>query len=582
MKGIMSQVNQVLDAETVKLVAADFEVEVLDRDEGGVETMARKTTDYLLESDMDYLQIRPPVVTVMGHVDHGKTSLLDYIRDTKVAVGEAGGITQAIGAYTCEVPFGEDINQITFLDTPGHEAFSAMRARGTRVTDIAIIVVAADDGVRPQTLEAIAHAQAAQVPIVVAINKVDKEGANVERVKQEMAEAGLLPEEWGGSAQMVPISAKTGEGVDSLLETVLLVAEVEQLMANPDKNAVGTVIEAHLDRRTGPVASLLIAAGTLRPGDVVVAGTAYGKVRTLVGSRGDVEEAGPSVAVQMVGLNTVPTAGDEFRVCETEQEARRQAEEELERSRIVRLAEQAGTTMVTVQSLASMDDGDMPMEALQRLNVIVKADVSGTLEAIKSALGTLPQDRVALRFLLAAPGEITASDVDLAYASAGVIIGFNTEPGDSVLALAKQRGVEIVTYRVIYDLVDEMRVRMEGRLAAVEERVDVGEAQVRAIFGGGSGKVAGCLVTDGYLRRDCHVDVMRGRKRQVVHTGKLSSLRRVKDAVKEVPAGTECGAAIDGFLDWEEGDIIACYELRSRTRTLEEASNKGQPALAAV
>ncbi|EIE18948.1 initiation factor 2 [Coccomyxa subellipsoidea C-169] len=574
MQGIMVQVNQVLDKATVKMVAEAFEVEVLDKEEEGVDFMARKTVDYTEDEDEESLLPRAPIVTVMGHVDHGKTSLLDHIRKTRVAVGEAGGITQAIGAYTVDVPTADGPKQITFLDTPGHEAFSAMRARGTRVTDIAIVVVAADDGVRPQTIEAISHAKAAGVPILVAINKIDKEGANVERVKQGLSEAGLLPEEWGGQTPMVAISAKKGDGVDGLLETVLLMAEVEELVANPDRLARGTVIESHLDKRTGPVATVLVAAGTLRNGDVVQAGSTYGKVRSLRESSGDVTEAGPSIAVQMVGLNGVPTAGDEFAVCASEQEARKQAEAIEIGMRMDRLAQQMGDSMVTTNTLASMDEDDET--ALKRLNLILKADATGALEAVKAAVGVLPQDRVSPRFLLAAASDISASDVDLAFASGALILGFNIEPSESVQAAAKQYGVDVRSYRVIYDMVDDLRALMEGKLAPTEERLPQGSAEVRAVFGSGSRVVAGCMVTDGSIRKGSLAVVKRGKK--TVHEGKVASLRRVKDDVKEVSAGLECGVGVENFTNFKEGDTLELFEVKIKQQTLEEARLVTAPA----
>ncbi|KAK9814669.1 hypothetical protein WJX72_009524 [[Myrmecia] bisecta] len=571
-KGLMVQVNSTLDKEAIKLVAEEYGVDVIDKDEEDVTSAAKKTVDYLEDEDADFLQPRPPVVTVMGHVDHGKTSLLDFIRKTKVAAGEAGGITQAIGAYTVGVDTGEvddqTRHQVTFLDTPGHEAFSAMRARGTKVTDIAIIVVAADDGVRPQTVEAISHARAAEVPIVVAINKVDKEGAQIDRVKQELSEAGLLPEEWGGSTPMVAISAKKGTGIDELLETVLLVAEVEQLMANPDKAARGTVIESHLDKKSGAVASVLVAAGTLRVGDVVSAGAAYGRVRSLGDSTGEVQQAGPSIAVQVTGMNSVSVAGDEFYVHDSLDEARKIAEAVEASQRLERLSQFAGSSMVTTKSFASIDDEES--EALQRLNIILKADASGSLEAVKAALGALPQDNVMLRFLLTAANEITESDIDLAFASDGYVIGFNVAPSEAVQAAAKNRGVDVRTYKVIYDLVDDMRAAMEGRLAPVEERTAIGNAVVRAAFGSGSRRVAGCMVTDGVLRKGCTVKVSRNGR--TLHEGEVISLRRIKDDVKEVTNGLECGMGVEGFNEWREDDQIEAYEVKAKQRTLEEAA----------
>ena len=495
-----------------------------------------------------------------------------------------------------------------------------MRARGTRVTDIAIIVVAADDGVRPQTLEAIAHARAAGVPIVVALNKMDKEGASPDRVKQELAEAGVVAEEWGGDVPVCPISAKKGDGVDALLETVCLVAELEELSANPDRPAVGTVLEASLDRRTGPTANVLVAAGTLRPGDVVVSGGAYGRVRSLLdGTGADVEAAGPSIAVKLVGLSAVPAAGEPFEVCETEQEARKKAEAAEAAARLARLQDAAATTRVTTMSLASMslDDDDFggamlsseagssgssssssgagggwssasggaggngvdgDVEALQRINVVLKADAAGAVEAIKAAAASLPQDRVTLRFLLAAAADITLSDVDLAFASDALVLGFNIEPSDAVAAAAKRSGVTIKSYRVIYDVLDDLRAAMEGRLATVDERLPLGEATVRAVFGSGSRRVAGCAVVEGSLRKGALAVVKRGKKggkAVVVAEGKITSLRRVKEDVKEVSgAGTECGVGVEGFAEWAEGDAIEVFELRAKQRTLEEASKE--------
>jgi translation initiation factor IF-2 len=569
MKGLAVQVNSTLDPETVKLVGEEYGVDVLDVDEESVEDSAKKSRDFLAEDDVEDLQSRPPVVTVMGHVDHGKTSLLDFVRKSKVAAGEAGGITQSIGAYTCSVDGGEGEKAVTFLDTPGHEAFSAMRARGARVTDIAIIIVAADDGVRPQTLEAISHAKAAGVPIVVAINKVDKEGANPERVKQELTEVELVPEEWGGKTPMVSISAKKGTGVDELLETVLLVAELEELVANPDRAATGTVLEAQLDRKSGPVTTLIVQNGELKVGDSIAAGSAYGKVRSMRTSAGDVNRIGPSMAAQVLGLNAVPQAGDEFEVFESETRARQAAEAVEDARRLERLSEMAGGgNMVTLSSLASMDD-DSEEQTLQRMNIILKADASGSCEAVKAALSALPQDTVMLRYLLAAPGDITASDIDLALASGGMVLGFNVQPSEAVAAEAKKNGITLRTYSVIYDLVDDVRAAMEGRLRTVEEKVKVGEAEVKAVFGSGNRKAAGCLVTDGTLTKEAVIYVKRGKK--TVFEGKLTSLRRVKDDVKEVPSGVECGIAAEGFRDWAEGDVVEAYDLVEKKLKLEEA-----------
>jgi len=574
MEGIMASVNQVLDRETVHLLVDPMEdVEVVDADEVPVEQAAKKSTKWIDEADADHLVPRPPVVTIMGHVDHGKTSLLDYVRKTKVVEGEAGGITQAIGAYTVAVPHDGSNSAITFVDTPGHEAFSAMRARGTKVTDIAVIVVAADDGVRPQTQEAISHARAAEVPIIIAINKVDKPDAAPDRVKQELADIGVMPEEWGGSIPMVPISAKHGQGVDDLLEEILLQADVAELVANPKRAARGTIIEAHLDKRKGAVATLLVQAGTLRVGDVVVAGCAFGKVKTLTESTGDVESATPSLAVQMSGLNAVPTAGDEFFVCADETEARKAAQAAEDAERVERLAATAGGgNLVTTKSWASMDE---EAETVHRLNIILKTDASGTLEAVKAALSTLPQDSVLLRFLLNTASQITVSDVDLALASQAIILGFNTELTDEVQAAAREKGVLLRSYDIIYELVDDVRAAMEGRLDTVEERTETGQAEVRATFGTGNRLVAGCMVTEGMLKKDAFLIVSRGSK--TVYEGPLTSLRRGKDDVKEVARGLECGIRVADFTGWKEGDKVTAVEISSKRRTLEEASVTERP-----
>lgn len=458
------------------------------------------------------------------------------------------------------------LNKIVY---PIVQAFSAMRARGAKVTDIAIIIVAADDGVRPQTLEAVSHAKAAGVPIVVAINKVDKEGANPERVKQELTEVELIPEEWGGKTPMVAISAKKGTGVDELLETVLLVAELEELQANTDRSARGTVLEATLDKKAGPIATVLVQNGTLKVGDAISAGSSFGKVRCMRSTVGEVAEAGPSIAVQVMGLNSVPTAGDEFCVFESEARARQAAESIEDARRLQRLADMAGGgSVVTLSSLASMDD-ESEEQALQRMNIILKADASGSVEAVKAALGALPQDSVMLRYLMAAPGEVTVSDIDLATASGGMVLGFGIQPSEAVVAAAKQANVNLSFYNVIYDLVDDVRAAMEGRLRMQEEKVSIGSAEVKAVFGSGSRKVAGCIVTDGVLRKGAVVVVRRGKRS--VYEGILTSLRRVKDDVKEVAAGVECGAGLEGFKEWEVGDVIEAYELVQKKLKLEEA-----------
>ena len=565
--------SQVLNKDQVTLVATAFECEVLEEGDVGIDSLAKKTTTYVDEEDLEYLQPRAPVVTIMGHVDHGKTSLLDYIRKTRVAAGEAGGITQAMGAYQVNPTIGGVVTTITFLDTPGHEAFSAMRARGARVTDIAIIVVAADDGVRPQTLEAIQHAQAAGVPIICALNKIDKEGANVERVKQELATASLVPEEWGGTVPCVPISAKKGTGVEALLETILLVAELQELAANPERSAAGTVVEAYVDKQRGVTATLLVQTGTLRTGDVVVCGPAWGRVRALLSDAGQrVQEAGPSTPVQMLGLDCVPTAGDEFDVCDSDDEARVRAQEVRDRLLAERIVEQSsGQTQRVGTAAAEATD-----EGVKRLNIVLKTDVSGSLEAVKAATGNIVQEKVQLRFLLAAAGEVNASDIDLASASEALVLAFNLPVSEDVLNKAKQKDVDVRTYDVIYGLVDDVKAAMEALLKPVTERVPLGTAEVRGVFGSGAGgKVAGCLVTSGKLVTKCQITVTRGK--EVVFTGRLDSLRRVKEVVKEVNNGTECGAGSE-FSGWKEGDKIEAYDLVTKRIILPFKQDASAPA----
>lgn len=582
LKGIATTVNQTLDEETIKLVCEEFGVEVVEAGSVKLEDMAKKTNEFLNEEDLENLQVRSPVVTIMGHVDHGKTSLLDFIRKSKVAAGEAGGITQAIGAYRVPVTVDGVEQSCVFLDTPGHQAFTAMRARGARVTDVAIIVVAADDGVRPQTEEAIAHARAANVPIVVAINKIDKEGASAERVMQELSGLGLMPEDWGGDIPMVQVSALKGQNVDSLLETVMLVAEFQELKANPNRSAQGTVIESCLDKTKGVLATLLVQNGTLKKGDVVLCGEAYGKIRALLDHTGArVEKAGPSTAVQVFGLSSVPIAGEEFEVLDSLEVARERAEQCAVETRLTRLAAQAAEGKVTLASLAtSVAAGQEGGVERHQLNVILKVDVQGTLEAIREALKTLPQDTVNLRMLLQAAGDVTVSDVDLAIASEGIIIGFNVNSPSAVQTYAESKGVEIRSYRVIYELIDDIRNAMEGLLDVVQEQVPIGKAEVRAVFTSGSGKVAGCMVTEGKLVKACGCKVVRGSS--VVHTGNLASLRRVKELAKEVIAGLECGVGVDNFNEWQEGDVIEAFTLVAKKRTLEEASVTTTSSLAAV
>jgi translation initiation factor IF-2 len=559
-KGIAANINQTLDIETTKMVAEEFDVLV---ETSEAESEAKKVTEMLDASDLEHLHRRPPVVTIMGHVDHGKTTLLDSIRKTKVAQGEAGGITQHIGAYHVDVEHAGEDHQIVFLDTPGHEAFTAMRARGTRVTDIAVLVVAADDGVRPQTIEAISHAKAAQVPLLVAINKVDKETAQPDRVKQELMEHGLVPEEWGGETIMVPVSALSGENLETLLEMIVLVAEVEDLQANPDRLARGTIIEANLDKARGPVATLLVQNGTLKVGDVLVAGSVFGKVRAMIDDRLQrVEEATPSFAVEVLGLNEVPAAGDEFEVYPDEKSARAVADKRASEQRQSRLQQAMASRRVTLNSLsAQAQEGD-----LKELNLLLKADVQGSIEAILAALQQLPQDEVQIRVLLAAPGEISETDVDLAAASGAVIVGFNTTLAPGARQSADRLGVDVRDYDVIYNLLDDIQGAMEGLLDPEMVEEALGQVEVRAVFPVRKGAVAGCYVLSGKVTRNCNLRVVRNG--EVVYTGKLDSLKRMKDDVKEVAAGFECGIGIDSFSAWQEGDIIDAFRLVTKRRTL--------------
>lgn len=559
-KGIAANINQTLDIETAKMVAEEFDVVV--ETEAAV-SEAKKVTEMIDAADLENLQRRPPVVTIMGHVDHGKTTLLDAIRKTKVAQGEAGGITQHIGAYHVDVEHAGQSHQIVFLDTPGHEAFTAMRARGTRVTDIAILVVAADDGVRPQTIEAISHAKAAEVPLIVAINKVDKETANPDRVKQELMEHSLVPEEWGGDTIMVPVSALSGENLDTLLEMIVLVAEVEDLHANPDRRARGTVIEANLDKARGPVATLLVQNGTLKVGDSLVAGPVLGKVRAMLDDRLQrVDKATPSFAVEVLGLNDVPAAGDEFEVYPDEKTARAVADKRMSEQRMSRLQQAMASRRVTLNTIsAQVQEGD-----LKDLNLLLKADVQGSIEAILAALQQLPQNEVQIRVLLAAPGEISETDVDLAAASGAVIVGFNTTLAPGARQSADRLGVDVRDYEVIYNLLDDIQGAMEGLLDPEMVEETLGQVEVRAVFPVRKGAVAGCYVLSGKVTRNCNLRVVRGG--EVVYTGKLDSLKRMKEDSKEVAAGFECGIGIDNFSDWKEGDIIDAFRMVTKRRTL--------------
>ena len=560
MQGIAVNVTQTLDIPTATQVAEELGVVVMVSE---AEAAATKSTEMIDAADLEKLQRRPPVVTIMGHVDHGKTTLLDSIRKTKVAQGEAGGITQHTGAYHVDVEHNGKTQQVVFLDTPGHEAFTAMRARGARVTDIAVLVVAADDGVQPQTVEAIGHARAAGVPLVVAINKVDKEEAQPDRIKQELMEYQLVAEEWGGDTIMVPVSAKTGENLDTLLEMLVLVSEIEELSANPDRPAKGTVIEAHLDKARGPVATLLIQNGTLHVGECLVAGSVFGKVRAMVDDRGArITDAYPSYAVEVLGMSDVPAAGDEFDVFLNEKEARSIADERSINQRQSRLQQAMASRRVTLSSLsAQASEGD-----LKELNLILKSDVQGSLEAILGALGQLPQDEVQVRVLLSAPGEITETDIDLAAASNAVIVGFSTTLATGARQAADREGVDIREYNVIYKLLDDIQGAMEGLLEPELVEEDLGQAEVRAVFPSGRGSVAGCYVLNGQLVRNCNIRVLR--KDKVVFSGILDSLRRIREDVKEVNTGFECGVGLPNFNSWEEGDIISAFRMVTKRRTL--------------
>ena len=559
-KGITATVTQSLDLATIETVAEEFGVPVLQDD---IQEAAEKTVDMIESEDVDNLIRRPPVITVMGHVDHGKTSLLDSIRESRVASGEAGGITQHIGAYQVEFEHESKKKKLTFLDTPGHEAFTAMRARGTKVTDVAVLVVAADDGCRPQTLEAISHARAAKVPIVVAINKIDKEGASPDRVKQELSEKDLIAEDWGGDTVMVPVSAIKKQNIDKLLEMILLVSEVEDLQANPDRFAKGTVIEAHLDKAKGPVATLLVQNGTLKSGDVLAAGSVLGKIRAMVDEHGNrIKEAGPSFPVEALGFSEVPTAGDEFEVYPDEKTARAIVAERATDARATKLAQQMASRRVSLSSLSTQaNDGE-----LKELNLILKADVQGSVEAILGSLEQLPKNEVQVRVLLSAPGEITETDIDLAAASGSVIIGFNTSLASGAKRAADANDVDIREYEVIYKLLEDIQLAMEGLLEPDLVEESLGKAEVRATFAVGKGAIAGCYIQTGKLQRNCSLRVLRSDK--VIFEGNLDSLKRSKDDVKEVNTGFECGVGCDKFSSWNEGDVIEAFKFVTKKRTL--------------
>ncbi|MCI5993618.1 MAG: translation initiation factor IF-2 [Clostridiales bacterium] len=542
--GVMASVNQNIDFDTAEFVAVELGCKV---EREVVVTIEEKLFDDH-EDTADELVTRPPVVVVMGHVDHGKTSLLDYIRNAKVAAGEAGGITQHIGAYTVEI----NGQPITFLDTPGHAAFTEMRARGAMCTDIAILVVAADDGIMPQTIEAINHAKAADIPIIVAVNKMDKHGANPDRILTQLTEHGLTPAEWGGETEVCRISAKTGMGIDDLLETVILTAEVAELKANPNRAGKGTVIEARLDKNRGPIATLLVQNGTLRQGDLIIAGTAVGRVRVMTNDKGaQVKAAGPSVPVEITGLTEVPAPGDEFSAVSDERMARQLVEQ---RKQKIKDELNKKNQKVTLESLFSkLQEGEM-----KELNLIVKADVQGSAEAVKASLEKLSNEEVRVRVIHAGVGAINESDILLASTSNAIVIGFNVRPNDLAQAAAKRDKVDMRMYRVIYDAINEIGDAMKGMLAPKYREAVIGHAEVRQTYKVSAiGTIAGCYVKDGKVTRDSQVRVLRDNI--VIHEGKLGSLQRFKDSVKEVAAGYECGTSIEKFNDIKEGDIFECF-----------------------
>ncbi|WP_236011181.1 translation initiation factor IF-2 [Alicyclobacillus fructus] len=550
MLGVMATINQDIDTDTMELIGSDLGVTVHVK-----EPVDEEALELLVEpDDPSELVPRPPVVTIMGHVDHGKTTLLDALRESRVAAGEAGGITQHIGAYQVEI--GGRL--ITFLDTPGHEAFTTMRARGAQVTDVTILVVAADDGVMPQTVEAINHAKAANVPIIVAINKIDKPDANPDRVKQELVQYGLVPEEWGGDTVFVEISALKRMNLDTLLEMVLLVADMQDLKANPNARPRGTVIEAKLDRGRGPVATVLVQNGTLKVGDIVIAGTTYGRVRAMVNENGRrLKAAPPSTPVEIQGLNGVPQAGDLFVVYDDEKSARAVVERRLERER----QQMQATARVTLDDLyRQIKEGNVA-----ELNVIVKADVQGSVEALVQSIEKINVEGVRVRVIHKGVGAITESDVQLASASNAIIIGFHVRPDANARRVAEQQKIDIRLYRVIYDAIAEIESAMKGMLAPEYKEVIVGHAEVRETFNISKvGTVAGCYVTDGRIPRDADVRVVRDGV--VIYEGKLSSLRRFKDDVREVAAGYECGMTIEKFNDIKVGDVIEAFTMEQVAR----------------
>ena len=551
LNGIMAGINQTIDFDTAEYVATEMGCKV--EKEITVTIEERIIDDHV--DTAEELETRAPVVVVMGHVDHGKTSTLDAIRKTSVTAGEAGGITQHIGAYTVDV----NGNMVTFLDTPGHAAFTSMRARGAKSTDIAILVVAADDGIMPQTVESINHAKAAEVPIIVAINKMDKPTANPDKIKEQLTKYDLIPEEWGGDTIIVPISAKTGMGLDDLLEMVILTAEVQELKANPNRRAKGTVIEARLDKNRGPIATLLVQNGTLNQGDIIIAGTAVGRVRVMTNDKGrTVKTAGPSVPVEITGLAEVPAPGDEFNAVTDERMARELVEQ---RKQAAKDAAANAMQKVTLDKLfARLQEGEM-----KELALIVKADVQGSAEAVKASLEKISNEEVRVKVIHAGVGAINESDILLASTSGAIIVGFNVRPDSGAQASAQRTNVDMRFYRVIYDAIDEIEAAMKGMLAPQFEEVVIGHAEVRMTYKVSAiGTIAGCMVKDGKITRDAKVRILRDNI--VIHEGEVGSLQRFKDAVKEVTAGYECGMSIAKFNDIKEGDIFECFAMQEIKR----------------
>jgi len=542
-RGVMAAINQAVEYKIAAAVAAGmgFQARPLEEPEAVVERAVE-------EEAGENLKPRPPVVTVMGHVDHGKTSLLDAIRKTNVTAQEAGAITQHIGAYQVDV----NGQKITFIDTPGHEAFTAIRARGATVTDIAVLVVAADDGVMPQTLEAIDHAKAAKVPIIVAINKIDLPAANPDRVKQQLAQHGVLIEEYGGDVIAVPVSAKTGQGLNDLLENILLVAEISELKADPDRPAEGTIIECEKDPSRGPMATVIVQKGTLRVGDAVVAGETWGKVKAMFDYNGKrVSEATPSMPVEVMGLDSVPRAGDVIRVVASEREAREMAER-------ARLSAEAASRRVTLEAIS----GEIAAGKAKELNVVVKADADGSLEAIRKSLERLSSPEVRVNVIHTGVGNVSESDVLLAAASEAIIVSFNVKAEPGAKRQAESEGIDLRNYRIIYELIEDIEKAVKGLMEPVTAEVVDGHAEVRAIFRVKGGRIAGCMVTDGVIRRNSLLRVLRGG--EVIATSRVASLRRFQEDVREVSAGLECGVGVEKFSDFQEGDVLEAYHIESK------------------